>query len=80
MEETRVSENSGRLVALTAKVGPKGQIVIPKDIRDMFSIEPGDTVLVLADAEQGIAVKPIKGNEAFFAQLFKGTFEMSSGM
>ena len=62
--------DDGRMVALTAKVGPKGQIVIPKDVRDMFSIAPGDTVLVLADVDRGIAVMPIKGNEALFAQVF----------
>ena len=48
----RASEEDGRFTALTAKVGPKGQIVIPKDIRDTFGIEPGDTVLVLSDSEQ----------------------------
>lgn len=39
-----------------AKVGEKGQIVIPKDIRDMFNIKPGDQVLVLADENRGIAI------------------------
>jgi AbrB family looped-hinge helix DNA binding protein len=38
------------------KVGEKGQIVIPKDMRDMFNINPGDTVLVLADKKTGIAI------------------------
>ena len=32
----------------SVKVGPKGQIVIPKEIRDMFQISPGDTLLILA--------------------------------
>ena len=40
----------------TVKVGEKGQIVIPKPARDMFSIKPGDTVLLLADEDQGIAI------------------------
>ena len=38
------------------KVGEKGQIVIPKDMRDMFNIKPGDSILVLADKERGIAI------------------------
>ena len=42
--------------AAAAKVGEKGQIVIPKEIRDMFDIRPGDTLLVLADRKQGIAI------------------------
>ena len=32
----------------TAKVGEKGQIVIPKDARTLFGIQPGDTLLILA--------------------------------
>ena len=39
-----------------AKVCEKVQIVIPKEMRDMFNIKPGDTVLVLADKERGIAI------------------------
>lgn len=40
----------------SAKVGEKGQIVIPKDMRDMFGIRPGDSILLLADIERGIAI------------------------
>ena len=32
-----------------SKVGEKGQIVIPKEARDMFDIKPGDSVVVLCD-------------------------------
>ncbi len=42
--------------AWTAKVGEKGQIVIPKEARELFEIQPGDTVLLLGDIEQGIAI------------------------
>lgn len=41
----------------SAKVGPKGQIVIPKEVRDMFDISPGDTIIVLADEKRGIAIE-----------------------
>lgn len=38
------------------KVGEKGQIVIPKEARDMFSITPGDSVIVLCDKKKGMAI------------------------
>ena len=38
------------------KVGEKGQIVIPKEARDMFLINPGDTVVVLCDRKKGMAI------------------------
>lgn len=37
-------------------VDEKGQIVIPKDARDIFDIRPGDSLFVLADEEQGVAI------------------------
>ena len=38
------------------KVGEKGQIVIPKEIRKMFDINPTDSIIVLCDKEKGIAL------------------------
>lgn len=43
-----------------SKVGEKGQIVIPKEARDMFDIKPGDSVVVLCDKKKGIAI--VKAN------------------
>ena len=39
-----------------AKVGEKGQIVIPKQARDMFNIKPGDSLVILCDKAKGIAI------------------------
>ena len=44
-----------------ARVGEKGQIVIPKEAREMFNINPGDSIIVLCDKEKGIAL--LKANE-----------------
>ena len=48
----------------TAKVGDRGQIVIPKEAREFFGIEPGDTLLILGKAETGLIVtKPENLND-----------------
>ena len=39
-----------------AKVGDRGQIVIPKEARELFGIRPGDTLLILGDTETGLIV------------------------
>jgi len=39
-----------------AKVGEKGQIVIPKEARDMFDIKPGDSLVILCDKNKGIGI------------------------
>lgn len=44
--------------AWTVTVGEKGQIVIPKQAREVFGINPGDTLILLADENQGIAIPP----------------------
>ena len=46
----------GRYIFGTAKVGEKGQIVIPKEARDRFGIAPGDTLLILGDEDNGVIV------------------------
>ncbi|MBE5784176.1 MAG: AbrB/MazE/SpoVT family DNA-binding domain-containing protein [Clostridiales bacterium] len=45
----------GKYVFGTAKVGEKGQIVIPKDAREIYGIKPGELVLLLGD-DKGLAI------------------------
>lgn len=45
----------------TVRMGDKGQIVIPKEVREMFEIEPGDNLMLLADKEKGIAIVAFDG-------------------
>lgn len=61
--------------AWTATVGEKGQIVIPKQARDIFGIRPGDTLLILGDEERGIAIPP----KGAFAELFGMAFQEKDG-
>ena len=48
------------LVGMTHRVGPKGQVVIPKDIRDRLGIAPGTEVVFTEDAG-GVVVRPAAG-------------------
>ncbi|MDE6259308.1 MAG: AbrB/MazE/SpoVT family DNA-binding domain-containing protein [Oscillospiraceae bacterium] len=45
----------------TVRMGDKGQIVIPKEVREMFEIEPGDNLMLLADKDRGIAIVAFDG-------------------
>ncbi len=42
--------------AISVRVGPKGQITIPVEAREMFDIKTGDTLMVIGDKERGIAL------------------------
>ena len=48
--------NKARHIFGTAKVGDRGQVVIPKDAREFYGIKPGDTLLILGDEESGMVV------------------------
>ena len=51
-----MSMPKGKHIFGTVKVGERAQIVIPKEAREIFDINPGDSLLVLGDEEQGIAI------------------------
>ena len=51
-----MSMPKGKHIFGTVKVGERGQIVIPKEAREIFDINPGDSLLVLGDEELGIAI------------------------
>lgn len=58
--------------AWSAKVGEKGQIVIPKEARDLFHIHPGDTLLLLGDEKRGLAIVSGEQFASLFAQVMNG--------
>lgn len=49
-------KQAGKHIFGMVKVGERGQIVIPKKAREIFKIQPGDTLLVLGDESQGLGI------------------------
>jgi len=61
----------GKHIFGTVKVGERGQIVIPKEARDIFTINPGDTLMVLGDEKRGIALVKAEKFRSFAAKMLK---------
>lgn len=53
------------------KIGDKGQIVIPKEAREVFGLKPGDSLLVLGDRTKGIALVKTKVFDEVVEDVFK---------
>ena len=51
-----LAKQNAQRVFGTAKVGDRGQIVIPKEARELFGIKPGDTLLILGEEDTGLIV------------------------
>ena len=56
--------------AWTVTVGTKGQIVLPKEARDLYDIKPGDTLIILGNTEKGMAIPPKNHFSDFFGKVF----------
>ena len=56
--------------AWMAKIGEKGQFVIPKEAREMFDLQPGSTILVLGDSQRGIAILPRQMQSEYISRIF----------
>ena len=65
-----MQEKDGRYIFGVVKVGDKGQIVIPKDARNIYNIKPGDALIMLGD-ERGIALLK--------TEIFQGVIDQAMG-
>jgi AbrB family looped-hinge helix DNA binding protein len=61
----------GKHIFGLVKVGDRGQIVIPKKAREIFGISPGDSLLVLGDESQGIALARYDRFKQFIDGIFQ---------
>lgn len=62
----------GKHIFGTVKVGERGQVVIPKEAREIFNINRGDTLLVLGDEEQGLAIVKADVMKEIALKIFTG--------
>ncbi len=65
-----MQETDGKYIFGVVKVGDKGQIVIPKDARKIYGIEPGDALLMLGDQ---------KGMALLKTEIFQGIIDQAMG-
>lgn len=66
-----LGKGNSRRVFGTAKVGDRGQIVIPKEARELFHIRPGDTLLILGEEQSGLIVSKPEVLDNIAKELFE---------
>jgi len=62
----------------TVKVGDRGQIVIPKEARELFKINPRDTLLVAGDINKGLAITKVEGIKGYILKILSAPEEDKS--
>ena len=63
----------------TAKVGDRGQIVIPKEARELFGIQPGDTLLLVGEEDTGLIVSRPEVLSDLATQIFDSVKKEENG-
>ena len=66
-------KDNERYYMASVRLRPKGQIVIPKDAREMFGLEPGDQLVLLADRKKGIALQTTDKLNPMMRRVFEET-------
>ena len=66
-----MQERDGKYIIGVAKAGDKGQIVIPRDARKLYNINPGDALLILGD-KNGMALVKTEIFHDFVGQVVDG--------
>ena len=66
-----MQEKDGKYIFGVVKVGDKGQIVIPKDARNIYGLESGDALLVLGDSN-GIALVKTEIFQSVISNVMEG--------
>lgn len=64
-------ENKQSKFIWTTKLTSKGQIVLPKQAREVFGFHEGDTLILLGDTQKGIAIAKYDDYLKFAEEIFK---------
>ena len=62
----------------TTKVNAKGQIVIPKQAREIFDIKSDDNLILFGDIKKGIAIAKYDDYVAFMDQVFENKIKKTN--
>ena len=62
-----------RYYMTSVRLGPKGQIVIPKEVREMFGLDVGDQLVLLADRKKGVALQTTDKLNPMMRRVFEET-------
>lgn len=68
---TNMKNDKDKQIFGVVRIGDKGQIVIPKEAREVFGLKPGDSLLVLGDKTKGIALVKTKIFDEVVEDVFK---------
>ena len=63
--------DNGKYIFGVVKVGERGQIVIPKEARELYEIKAGDSLMVLGD-QKGIAMLKTEVFQSIINQAMEG--------
>ena len=69
--QTIMEAENGKYIFGVVKVGDRGQIVIPKEAREVYDIKAGDSLLVLGD-QRGMALLKTEIFQAAIDQAMEG--------
>ena len=65
--------DNDRYYMTSVRLGPKGQIVIPKEVREMFGLDVGDQLVLLADRKKGVSLQTTDKLNPMMRRVFEET-------
>lgn len=68
---TIMQEENGKYIFGVVKVGERGQVVIPKEAREIYEIKAGDSLIVLGD-QKGMALLKTEVFQDVIGQAMEG--------